>query len=84
MLCVQSHSQTLDQHPAGLMLVCLAHSAQSIGLYDCSAASRLRNYTPSRAPVFDVAWGPASSTKIYSGGLDRSVIECVPVALFSS
>lgn len=57
-----------------LMLLVL----QTIHLYTSTSSadpSTIKIFQPSRAPAFDICWGASGSNKIYSGGLDRNVIE---------
>jgi len=49
-------------------------ASQSIKVYSCADPASVKAYNPSRAPVFDITWGQGGA-KLYSGGLDRSVVE---------
>ncbi|KAF7845768.1 hypothetical protein BT93_L0718 [Corymbia citriodora subsp. variegata] len=65
----------LSFHPSDPDRLLASSWDASIRLYNASSPSDVKTYTPSRAPVFDVTWGANDSSKVYSGGLDRSVIE---------
>lgn len=60
----------------------LSVDRQSVRLHTTtlnSDPSNVKTFTPSRAPAFDVCWGASTSSKVYSGGLDRNVVEYVLV-----